>query len=127
MCKECALQLVLQVANFGAFFFLKMPSAISNANSSLSCGFFRYRDFLYQIKNIFCSFLILYACLQTPTKIFATDGFTDRLTFLLFLYNLLSLSENLGRLIWVRLQQPQEELYPVLQVHAGSFPVSIIY
>ena len=33
---------------------------------------------------------------------------------------LLSLLGNLGRLIWVRLQQPQEQRYPILQVHAGS-------
>ena len=28
---------------------------------------------------------------------------------------------------WVRLQQPQQQRYPVLQVHAGSFRVSIIH
>ena len=28
---------------------------------------------------------------------------------------------NSGPLTWVRLQQPQEQRYPVLQVHAGSF------
>ena len=47
------------------------------------------------------------------------------------LYTLLSLSWNLGcltgRFIWVRLQQPQEQCYPVLQVHAGSFHVSIVH
>ena len=32
---------------------------------------------------------------------------------------LLSLSGNSGRLTWVRLQQPQEQRNPVLQVHAG--------
>ena len=43
-------------------------------------------------------------------------------TFIDFiLYTLLSLSGNLGRLTWVRLWQPQEQHYPVLQVHAGSF------
>ena len=31
------------------------------------------------------------------------------------------------RLTWVRLQQPQEQCYPVLQVHAGSFHVSVIH
>ena len=30
-------------------------------------------------------------------------------------------NSNSGRLTWVRLQQPQEQSYPVLQVHAGSF------
>ena len=49
-----------------------------------------------------------------PTKIF-------------FLYTLLSLSGNLGRLTRVRLQQPQEQRYTVLQVHAGSVRVSIIH
>ena len=34
---------------------------------------------------------------------------------------------NLDRLTWVRIQQPQEQRYPVLQVHAGSFRVSVIY
>ena len=47
---------------------------------------------------------------------------------LLFLYyTLLSLSGNFGRLTRVRLQQPQEQRYPVLQVHAGSFCVSVIH
>ena len=40
-----------------------------------------------------------------------------------FLYTLLSLSENSGCLTSVRLQQPQEQRYPILQVHAGSFRV----
>ena len=34
------------------------------------------------------------------------------------LYTLWSLSGNLGCLTWVRLQQPQKQHYPVLQVHA---------
>ena len=34
---------------------------------------------------------------------------------------------NLGRLTSVRLQQPQEQRYPVLQVHAGAFCVSGIH
>ena len=46
--------------------------------------------------------------------------------FIFVLYTLLSLSGNLGHLTWVRLQQPQEQRYPVLQVHAGSFRVSVI-
>ena len=33
----------------------------------------------------------------------------------------------MGRFTWVRLQQPQEQRYPVLQVHAGSFRVSVIH
>ena len=32
---------------------------------------------------------------------------------------------NLGRLTWVRLQQPQEQRFPVLEEHAGSFRVSV--
>ena len=40
---------------------------------------------------------------------------------------LFSLSRNLGSLAWVRLQQPQEQRYPVLQVHAGPFCVSVIH
>ena len=41
---------------------------------------------------------------------------------LFFLYTLLSLSGNSGCLTWIRRQQPQEQQrYPVLQVHAGSF------
>ena len=47
--------------------------------------------------------------------------------FFFLLYTLLSLSGNTGLLTWVRLQQPQEERYPVLQVHDGSFRVSVIY
>ena len=44
------------------------------------------------------------------------------LCFLFFFFNtLLSLSGNSGRLTWVRLQPPQEQLYPVLLVHAGFF------
>ena len=42
-------------------------------------------------------------------------------------YTLLSLWRNSGRLTRVRLQQPQEQRYPVLQVHAGSFCVSAIH
>ena len=45
--------------------------------------------------------------------------------FILFyfckLYTLVSLSGNWGRLTWVSLQQPQQQRYPVLQMHAGSF------
>ena len=41
----------------------------------------------------------------------------------LFLHTLLSLSGNLGCLTW----QKKEQHYPVLQVHAGSFHVSIIH
>ena len=40
---------------------------------------------------------------------------------------LLSLLGNLGRLTWVKLQQPQEQRYPVLQVNAGSFRASVIH
>ena len=29
--------------------------------------------------------------------------------------------------LWVRLQQPQEQCYPVLQVHAGTVHVSVIH
>ena len=43
------------------------------------------------------------------------------------LYTLLSLSGNLHHLTWVRPQQPQEQRYPVPQVHAGSFRVSVIH
>ena len=47
---------------------------------------------------------------------------TDKLFYLYYiLYTLLSLSGNWGRLTWVRLQQPQEQHNPVLQVHTGSF------
>ena len=49
------------------------------------------------------------------------------LFFFLIVYTLLPLSGNLGRLTWVRLQQPQEQHYPVLQVYAGSFRVSVIH
>ena len=45
--------------------------------------------------------------------------------FWFFLYTLLSLLGSLGRLTWVRLQQHQEQNYPVLQVHAGSVCVSV--
>ena len=34
--------------------------------------------------------------------------------------------EILDCLTWIRLQQPQEQHYPVLQVHSGSFCVSVI-
>ena len=43
------------------------------------------------------------------------------------LYTLSSYSGNSGGLTWVRLRQPQEQRHPVLQVHAGSFPVSVIH
>ena len=44
-----------------------------------------------------------------------------------FLCTLLSLSGSSGCLTQVWLQQPQEQWYPVLQVHAGSVCVSIIH
>ena len=47
--------------------------------------------------------------------------------FFCFLHTLLPLSGNSGRLTRVRLQQPQEQRYPVLQEHAGSFRVSVIH
>ena len=47
--------------------------------------------------------------------------------FAFFIHTLLSLSENYGRLTWVWLQQAQEQRYPVLQVHSGSFRVSVIH
>ena len=47
--------------------------------------------------------------------------------YIFFKYTLLSLSGNSGRLTWERVQQPQEPRYPVLQVHAGSFRVSVIH
>ena len=45
------------------------------------------------------------------------------------MYTLLyiSLSENLGCLTWVKIHQPQQQRYPVPQVHAGSFRFSIIH
>ena len=49
------------------------------------------------------------------------------LTYFSLKYTLLSLSGNSGRLTWVRLQQPQKQRYPDLQVHAGSFRVSVIH
>ena len=39
----------------------------------------------------------------------------------------MSLSGNSGRLTWVRLQQPQEHRYPVLQVLYGSFRHTLIH
>ena len=39
----------------------------------------------------------------------------------IFLYTLLTLSENPGRLTWGKLQQPQEQRYPILQVHGELF------
>ena len=45
----------------------------------------------------------------------------------IFVYTLLSLSGNLGRLTRVSLQQLQEQRYAVLQVHAGSFHVFVIH
>ena len=44
-----------------------------------------------------------------------------------FIYILFSLLWNLCHLTWVRLQQLQEQRYPVLQVYAGSFHVSVIH
>ena len=49
------------------------------------------------------------------------------LLIFLILYTLLFLSENSGHLTLVRLQQPQEQRYPVLQAHAGSFRISVIH
>ena len=43
------------------------------------------------------------------------------------MYTWLPLSGNSGRLTWVRPQQPQEQRYPVLHVHAGSIRVSVIH
>ena len=42
-----------------------------------------------------------------------------------FLDTLLSLSGNSGYPTQVRLQQPQEQRYPVLQMHAGFLCVSV--
>ena len=53
--------------------------------------------------------------------------FKKKLYYYYFVYTSLSLSGNSGRLTWVRLQQPQEQRYPVLQVHTGSFRVSVIH
>ena len=47
--------------------------------------------------------------------------------FALFYTLVLSLSGNSGSLTWDMLQQPQEQRYPILQVHAGSFRVSVIH
>ena len=49
------------------------------------------------------------------------------LLYTLIIIIILSLSGNSGSLTWVRLQQPQEQRYPVLQVYAGSFRVSVIH
>ena len=51
---------------------------------------------------------------------------TVRLNFL-FVNTLLSLLGNSGCLTWVRLQEPQKQSCPVLQVHAGSFCVSVFH
>ena len=45
--------------------------------------------------------------------------------FLFLILYTLSLTENSGHLSWVKLQQPQEQRYPVKQVHAGPFRVSV--
>ena len=47
--------------------------------------------------------------------------------FFIFLILLLSLPGNSARLTRVWLQQPQEQRYPVLQVHAGPFRISVIH
>ena len=47
--------------------------------------------------------------------------------FKFIFYTLLSLPGNSGRLAWVRLQQPQEQRYGILQVHAWSFRFSVIH
>ena len=61
------------------------------------------------------------ACLHASLWVMCAHFFY----FFYIFYTLLSLSGNLlGRLTWVRLQQLQEQRYPVLQVHAGSFRVS---
>ena len=64
-----------------------------------------------------------HAALSGPTPTHKSNQYF--LSFCLF-YTLLSLSGNLGRLTWVRLQQPQEQRNPVLQVHAGTVRVSVI-
>ena len=54
--------------------------------------------------------------------------FSFSFPFPFFFFNtLLSLLGNSGRLTWVRLQQLQEQCYPVLQIHAGSFPFSVMH
>ena len=46
----------------------------------------------------------------------------------LYIYTLLYLSGNSGRLITrVRIQKPQEQRYPVLQVHAMSCRVNVVH
>ena len=54
------------------------------------------------------------------------DG-SIRWFFIFFFYTLLSLKGNLGHLTWVRPQQSQKQHYSVLQVHAGSYHVSVIH
>ena len=56
-----------------------------------------------------------------PMLISALAGKFFFFFFFFFFYISLSLLENLSRLSWVRLQQPQEQRHPVLQMHAGSF------
>ena len=47
--------------------------------------------------------------------------------FVFFLHLTPSLAGSSGRLTWVRLQLPQERRFLVLQVHADSFRVFVIY
>ena len=54
--------------------------------------------------------------------VFVFWGFCNR--FFCF-YTLLSLTGNSGRLTWLRLQQPQEQRYPVMQV--SVYRVSVVH
>ena len=75
--------------------------------------------------------MFVFLCLIATDPLFVDSRL--KYIFLVFnlkeyiLYTLLSLSGNSGRLTLVRLQKPQEQRCLVLQVHAGSFSVSVIY
>ena len=65
------------------------------------------------------------SCRQSVLVSFCWDLYSDDC----FYYFLLHFIISFGKFgpTWVRLQQPQEQHYPALQVHAGSVHVSIIH
>ena len=81
------------------------------------------RDLRLRVNISWSNVRTLAGCMQIYNK--------KHVLFIIFYYFSLlcilkSLSGNSSRVTWVRLQQPQEQRYPVLQGHAGSFRVFII-
>ena len=79
--------------------------------------------------NLHCVCVCVCVCVCLYVSVFVSVCVQLSLTYFILytVLKLLFLSGNLGHLTWVRLQQPQEQRYTVLQVHAGSFHVSVFH